>query len=82
MKTVTHRELRNNSGAVLRDVAAGETVAVTNRGEVVAHLSPAGEKPGLAIARPATRRIDVSRLAQVTIDRPSAEVLEDVRGER
>ncbi len=41
-KTITHRELRNNSSAVLRAVELGETLEVTNRGEVVALLMPAG----------------------------------------
>jgi len=39
-RTIPHRELRNNSGAVLRDVQAGETVYVSNNGEVVAVLIP------------------------------------------
>ena len=38
--TIPHRELRNNSSAVLRDVQAGETVYVTNNDEVVAVLVP------------------------------------------
>ena len=46
MKTVTQRELRNHSSDVLRRVQAGETIQVTNHGEVVAVLSPPGQ--GLA----------------------------------
>jgi prevent-host-death family protein len=41
-KTITQRELRNNSGKVLRDVAAGETVVVTSRGTPMAELRPTG----------------------------------------
>jgi prevent-host-death family protein len=82
MKTVTHRELRNNSGAVLRDVAAGETVAITNRGTVVAQLSPPESAPGLAIARPAQRRMDITRLARVEIGESSEQVLDELRAER
>ena len=45
-KTIPHRELRNHSSDVLRGVQAGETIQVTNHGEVVAVLSPPGK--GLA----------------------------------
>lgn len=40
MKTVGLRELKNNLSAYVRAVRKGETVAVTDRGEVVAHLAP------------------------------------------
>lgn len=39
-KTVTHREMLNNSGEILRAVSAGETVQVTNHGQVAAVISP------------------------------------------
>ncbi len=51
MKTIPHRELRNHSGDVLRRVQAGETIQVTNHGEVVAILSPA-RGVGLDVAAP------------------------------
>ncbi len=31
-KTITQRELRNNSGAVLREVQAGQTMIITRNG--------------------------------------------------
>lgn len=34
MRTIPHRELRNDSSKVLADVKAGETIAVTNNGEI------------------------------------------------
>jgi antitoxin (DNA-binding transcriptional repressor) of toxin-antitoxin stability system len=37
---VTHREMRNSSGEILRAVAAGETFQVTNKGQVAALISP------------------------------------------
>jgi prevent-host-death family protein len=40
METVSHRELRNQSGRVLEDVRNGSVIAVTNHGEVVAVLVP------------------------------------------
>ena len=45
MRTVTHREMRNSSGEILRAVAAGETVQVTNGGQVAAVISPPGLSP-------------------------------------
>jgi prevent-host-death family protein len=38
---ISQRELRNNSGKVLRRAAAGETMTITNRGAPVAELRPA-----------------------------------------
>jgi prevent-host-death family protein len=40
MRTISQRELRNNSGAVLRAVAAGESLVITNHGQPAALLSP------------------------------------------
>ncbi len=40
MRTVTHREMRNQSGEILREVAAGATVQVTNHGQVAALIVP------------------------------------------
>jgi antitoxin (DNA-binding transcriptional repressor) of toxin-antitoxin stability system len=40
MKTVGIRELKNRLSEYLRDVRAGESVLVTDRGEVVAEFSP------------------------------------------
>lgn len=45
MRTVTHREMRNQSGDILRDVAAGETIKVTNNGQVAALIVPPGTDP-------------------------------------
>ncbi|NEA64709.1 type II toxin-antitoxin system Phd/YefM family antitoxin [Streptomyces sp. SID12488] len=40
MKTISQRELRDNSAAVIDDVAAGETYRVTRNGIEVAELRP------------------------------------------
>ncbi|MDK3257529.1 type II toxin-antitoxin system prevent-host-death family antitoxin [Blastococcus capsensis] len=40
MRSVTHREMRNNSGDILRAVAAGESVQVTNDGQPAAVIVP------------------------------------------
>jgi prevent-host-death family protein len=42
MRTVTHREMRNQSGEILRRVADGETIQVTNHGQVTALIVPPG----------------------------------------
>lgn len=40
MRTIPHRELRNNSSRILDEVKNGEIINVTNHGEVVAVLIP------------------------------------------
>jgi antitoxin (DNA-binding transcriptional repressor) of toxin-antitoxin stability system len=42
MKTVGVRELKNRLSEYLREVKAGESILVTDRGEVVAELAPPG----------------------------------------
>ncbi len=59
MRTVGIRELKNSLSEYLRRVRAGESVLVTDRGEIVAELTPPGRDsadpampPGLsALAR-------------------------------
>jgi antitoxin (DNA-binding transcriptional repressor) of toxin-antitoxin stability system len=43
MKTVGVRELKNRLSEYLREVRRGEHVLVTDRGEVIAELSPRGQ---------------------------------------
>jgi prevent-host-death family protein len=40
MKEITHRQMRNESADVLRRVAAGETILVTNSGQPAAVIGP------------------------------------------
>ncbi|MEO8899032.1 MAG: type II toxin-antitoxin system prevent-host-death family antitoxin [Candidatus Dormibacter sp.] len=47
MERVGVRELRQNASAVLRRVAAGETVEVTDRGHPVARLVPLQRRSAL-----------------------------------
>lgn len=44
MLTVGVRELKEHLSAFLRQVRSGESVLVTNRGEVVAEISPPGQR--------------------------------------
>jgi prevent-host-death family protein len=66
-RTITQRELRNDSGAVLREVQAGQTIIVTRNGVPVAELRPVPPRrfvPRAAIADSAERapRVDWDRL--------------------
>jgi len=45
MKSVGLRELKNKLSEYVRDVRSDESVFVTDRGEVVAELLPAGQRP-------------------------------------
>jgi prevent-host-death family protein len=80
MRTISHRELRNNSADVLRAVSAGEMMEVTNHGEVAAVLVPpsltAYERLAAAgkVRRPREdRRVDLRRIQRVTAPLPSIE---------
>jgi len=65
-RTITQRELRNDSGAVLREVQAGRTLIVTRNGVPVAELRPVPPRrfvPRAVIADAARRapRVDAAR---------------------
>jgi antitoxin (DNA-binding transcriptional repressor) of toxin-antitoxin stability system len=53
MKTVGVRELKNRLSEYLRQVRSGESVLVTDRGEVVAELAPPGHGAAAALDLPA-----------------------------
>lgn len=86
VKEITHREMRNNSAEVLRRVASGETLLVTNNGQPAAVISPPSgdllsilEAQGqlrVALNSPASlRSIKRKRSTKTT-----AEIISDVRG--
>jgi len=82
-RTIPHRELRNSSSEVLRQVQAGETITVTNHGEVVAVLVPPDRRSSAALRiRPAVRKGGFSDLPRVRLDVPLAELLDDLRADR
>lgn len=86
MRTITHREMRNSSGEILRAVAAGESVLVTNNGQLAAVISPPPDDSlgGLAARgqlRAARRQVsDLSLIARRTVARTSSELVADARG--
>lgn len=80
MRTISQREMRNDSGEILREVEAGAVLIVTRRGAPVAQLSPyPGERRA---AKPASRepRFDAGDLVVSAV--PSRVALDDLRGDR
>jgi prevent-host-death family protein len=78
---LAHRDLRNRSAEVLREVAAGATYEITDHGEIVAVLSPPSSSANVRIRKPKVRG-GFSQLPRVRRDRPVQEVLDDLRDER
>lgn len=83
--SLSQRELRNESGRVLRAVSEGQSFVVTNRGVPVARIVPLEEPaPALRIVRPARRQggwaaLGIARKAGA----PSlAETLDELREDR
>lgn len=88
MTTIPHRELRNQSSKILDRVKNGETIDVTNNGEVAATLIPPSSSPfeKLLLAgqvRPAQPGpIDFQAIPRVTIAESAQDILADLRGDR
>jgi len=87
MKTVPVRALQQHSSAVLRRVREGESVGITDRGELVAVMVPpsAVGGAGALIAAGRVRRATVAIAdlpPRVRIRRPTAEVLDELRSDR
>jgi prevent-host-death family protein len=83
-RTIPHRELRNNSSAVLREVRDGETINITNGGELVAVLTPPppeGRAPSLRVRKAVTRG-NFGRIKGIDAKVPSKDLLDDLRGDR
>ena len=91
METIGVRELRQNASRYLRLVKAGQRVAVTERGELIAYLVPADESRGSILDRleaAGQLRRAVGSLAEVAEpvalppgSRSPSEVLEEMRNE-
>jgi prevent-host-death family protein len=89
MRTISHRELRNNSAEVLRAVGAGETIEVTNHGVVAAVLVPPFLTPYARLVAAGKvreprkdRPVDLRSIRRVRTPESSAEIIADVRGDR
>lgn len=81
-KTIPHRELRNESSRVLREVEAGATFEITNHGAVVAILTPPSERPARSRSRAATIRGGFASLTTYGIDHPIQATLDDLSSDR
>ncbi len=80
---LAHRDLRNRSAEILRDVQNGAAYEITNHGEVVAILSPAHERNRADLRiRKATRRGKFTALDRVQRDVPVQQSLDELRAER
>jgi prevent-host-death family protein len=88
MTTIPHRELRNQSSKILERVKNGETIDVTNNGEIAATLIPPSSSPfeRLLLAgqvRPAAKGpVDFQALPRISSPASTAEILADLRGDR
>ena len=97
MKTVGLRELKNRLSEYVRDVRSGERVLVTDRGDVVAELTPPGPIGDETTAPPALMALAKAgrltpgaenapsaypRLTRILKHRRAAELLDEERGER
>jgi len=87
MATIPHRELRNNSSRVLARVKAGETIAVSNNGEITAVLVPPGASPydqmiAAGLVTPAKSPGRARAIKRSRTVASSAQVLDDLRGDR
>lgn len=82
-RELSQRELRNNSAAVLREVAAGESYVVTNHGVPVGRLVPlTAPATGLPITRPARRRGGWAKLNRLVWTTNFDDLLDELRGDR
>lgn len=83
METISHRDLRNSSGAVLQAVQRGESYVVTNNGTPVAKVVPLDQPHSdLRVSRPATKHGGLSALRRHLLDESIRGALDDLRGER
>lgn len=83
---VTHREMRNRSGEILRRVEAGESIEVSNNGHPAALIVPIGGDvlDGLIArgeARPPRASADeLLAIRRVASRKPAHELIQDSRG--
>jgi prevent-host-death family protein len=87
METIGVRELQQHASSALRRVERGETLGVTDRGRLVAVLTPPSAAKGTG-ALIASGRVTPSRRALSELPEPvkvaerTGDVLDDLRSER
>jgi prevent-host-death family protein len=85
METLSQRELRNESGRVLRAVGEGRSFVLTNHGVAVGRIVPLdAPAPRLPIVRPAKRIGGWAKLtpSRAEGDRPMKQILDELREDR
>lgn len=85
IESLSQRELRNESGRVLRAVSEGQSFVITNRGVAVGRIVPLdAPAPTLPIARPAKRVGGWAALEPRPAegDRSMSRILDELREER
>lgn len=78
---LAHRDLRNRSSEILRNVAAGASYEITNHGEVVAMLTPPAPDGGLRIRRATVRR-PFAQIVRTRCAESTQSALDDLRAQR
>lgn len=86
MRTIPHREFRNNSSRILEEVKNGEIIEVTNHGEVVAVLIPPAGTPYERLVAAGRVRMSqpgrkFSEIRPARSERDPLDVLSEMRGE-
>lgn len=87
MRTIPHRELRNNSTSILEAVRNGEIIEVTNNGQPAAIMVPPGvdRLQLLALAgrvRRATQTRPFGSARRIVSERTTEQMLAEVRDDR
>ena len=85
IESLSQRELRNESGRVLRAVSEGHSFVLTNRGVPVGRIVPIdAPSPALTIARPARRKGGWAALAieRKVTEQSLASIVDDMREDR
>lgn len=85
IESLSQRELRNESGRVLRAVSEGHSFVLTNRGVPVGRIVPMdAPAPALIIARPARREGGWVALAieRKTTEQSLAAIVDEMREDR
>ncbi len=83
VKTISQRELRNDSAEIMRALGRGESFRLTNHGRVVGRVVPdsAAELDDLVVRR-ARRSRDFADVPRVQVEESTDEVLRELRGDR
>ncbi|HEX5429244.1 MAG TPA: hypothetical protein VFX00_13035 [Pedococcus sp.] len=83
MKTISQRELRNDSAEIMRGLERGESYQLTRRGKVVGRVIPdTGTPIDDLIIRRRRRDMDFADLESVKINERTEDVLRELRGDR